>query len=415
MQSIRVEHISKQYRVGRQLPRLHDLFRRAGVYGSNDVHWAIHDISFNVHAGKAFGIIGPNGAGKTTILKILSRITAPTSGKVHVAGRLSALIELGAGFHPELTGRENIFLNATILGMRKSEIKKRFSDIVDFAELSEYLDTPVKRYSSGMYARLGFAIAAHLEPVVLLVDEVLAVGDYAFQQKCYARMDELRSHGTALIFVSHNFEAIRRVCDQCLVLYKGKAIFQGDSAEAIMTYSNAMRSASREAKHKAPLEEGLSQRVMTFEAEIVDVRLEDVAGQPISIIETGTSVTVVLEIVFHKSVSKPIFSLIMKTPDGTIVYDTTTRWMNIQTPNFCAGERCRVKFILGLPLLDGEYLLSVDVAASDFSHYYDQMERALSFYIISSDGAKGLANLAATVRIERLGAAEREIPAVPGH
>ena len=320
---------------------------------------------------------------------------------MHVSGRLAGMIELGAGFHPDLTGRENVFLNGTLLGMKKSEIATRFAAIVDFAEIGNYLDTPVKRYSSGMYARLGFAIAAHMEPDVLLVDEVLAVGDYAFQQKCYARMDELRAQGTALIFVSHNFEAIRRVCDHCLVLYRGNAIFQGNSAEAIMAYSNAVRRAAREAEQKGPLEEGLSQRVMTFDAEIVDVRLEDGAGRPVSILDTGTTATAVMEAVFHKNVSQPIFSLTVKTPDGQVVYDTTTRWMNHQTPHFNAGESCRVEFALCLPLLDGEYLLSVDIATSGFSHYYDQLERALSFWIKSADGAKGLVNLSATVRITR--------------
>jgi lipopolysaccharide transport system ATP-binding protein len=375
---------------------------RAKVFSAESVHWAVRDISFEVNPGAALGIIGPNGAGKTTILKILSRITLPTSGRVHLSGRLSAMIELGAGFHPDLTGRENVFLNGTLLGMKRAEIKTRFNEIVDFAGIGDYLDTPVKRYSSGMYARLGFAIAAHLEPNILLVDEVLAVGDYAFQQKCYARMDELRSRGTSLIFVSHNFEAIRRVCEQCLVLYQGRAIFQGGSAEAIMAYSNSIRRAAQQAEHEVPLEEGLAQRVMTFDAEITDVRIENSEGQAVSVIDTGTVVTAVIEVVFHKEVSQPIFSLMVKTPDGRVVYDTTTRWMNIKTPDFSPGDRCRVKFILSLPLLDGEYLLSVDVAASNFSHFYDQLERALSFWINSGNGAKGLADLAAAVKIIRI-------------
>ena len=186
------------------------------------------EVNFELQPGKALGIIGPNGAGKTTILKILAHVTQPTSGEMLINGRLAALIELGAGFHPDLTGRENIYLNGAILGMRKSDIKARFDRIVDFAGIGEFLDTPVvKRYSSGMYARLGFAIAAHVEPQVLLVDEVLAVGDYAFQMKCYARMDELRAAGSSLIFVSHNFEAVRRVCDTGLVMYRGENVFQG--------------------------------------------------------------------------------------------------------------------------------------------------------------------------------------------
>jgi ABC-type polysaccharide/polyol phosphate transport system ATPase subunit len=398
--SIKIEDICKKYRIGRKFPGF-------AIWGhtkdgvSEGIHWALRDISFSVQKGKALGIIGPNGAGKTTILKILSRVTHPTSGRMHVNGRLSALIELGAGFHPELTGRENIFLNGTLLGMSKSDIKSRFAEIVHFAEIDEYLDTPVKRYSSGMYARLGFSIAAHLKPEVLLVDEVLAVGDYAFQQKCYARMDELRSQGTSLIFVSHNFEAIRRVCDDCLVLYQGRSIYQGNTAEAIMAYSNALRRAARDLQQTAPREDGLAQRVMTFDAEITDVRILDCDGQPVSTLETGKAATVVMETVFHRSVSNPVFSLIIKTPDGQVVYDTTTHWMETQTPQFTAGERCRVEFKLRLPLLNGEYLVSVDVAASDFSHYYDQMERALSFWVKSSNGAKGLVDLAAAITIER--------------
>ena len=198
--SIVLDQISKRYRTGTGLTNFRDLFTDRRNTAPEKYHWAVKDVNFSLQPGDALGIIGPNGAGKTTLLKLLSRVTKPTSGNIHVNGRLSALIELGAGFHPDLAGRDNIFLNGTILGMRRSEIKSRFDEIVDFAGIGDYLDTPVKRYSSGMYARLGFAIAAHVDPQILLVDEVLAVGDYAFQQKCYARMDELRSHGTIFNF-----------------------------------------------------------------------------------------------------------------------------------------------------------------------------------------------------------------------
>ena len=213
------------------------------------------------------------GQEKPPFFKLLSRVTRPTSGDINVNGRLSALIELGAGFHQDLTGRDNIYLNGTILGMRRSEITSRFDQIVEFAGIGKYLDTPVKRYSSGMYARLGFAIAAHVDPQVLLVDEVLAVGDYAFQIKCYARMEELRRNGATLIFVSHNLEAVRQVCDRGLVMYRGEAIFQGSAPEAVVAYSDAIRQAARQTQVEVPLEEGLSQRIMTFDAEIERVRL----------------------------------------------------------------------------------------------------------------------------------------------
>jgi len=411
--SLEVNSISKRYQKGAGFPTLRAVLAGNGKGSGDgsefqDYHWAIKDVSFQLLPGEALGIIGPNGAGKTTILKILSHVTRPTSGALSINGRLSALIELGAGFHPDLTGRENIFLNGAILGMRKSEIRARFHQIVDFAGIGEFLDTPVKRYSSGMYARLGFAIAAHLDPEILLVDEVLAVGDYAFQMKCYARMDELRAKGTSLIFISHNLEAVRRVCDRGLVMYRGESIFQGTAAEAVVAYSDAIRQAAREAKSSVPLEEGLSQRVMTFDAEIESVKLQDRTGQAVSVMNSGTSATVTVGVSFHKKVAEPIFSVSIRTPDGRLVYDTTTRWMKITTPDFSAGDRCLVEFSLHLPLLEGEYQLGVDVAASDFSHYYDRVEHALAFWIKSTSGAKGLVELEAEVKFRKLMSAEEQ-------
>lgn len=403
--SIRADKISKRYKLGSSFPSLHAVFGRNGNGNQNnskqkEYHWAIKNVSFDLGPGEALGIIGPNGAGKTTILKILSQVTTPTGGQLFINGRLSALIELGAGFHPDLTGRENIFLNGTILGMRRSEIKERFEQIVEFAGIGEYLDTPVKRFSSGMYARLGFAIAAHVDPEIMIVDEVLAVGDYAFQTKCYARMDELRKKGVALIFVSHNLEAVRRVCDRGLVMYRGDAIFQGTAVDAVVAYSDAIRQAARAFKEMTPNEEGLSQRVMTFEAEIERVQLLDASGQPVTVLQSGARAAVVVDVVFHKEVKSPIFSFNIRTPDGRIVYDTTTLWMAIHTPDFSAGSRCRIEFALSVPLLDGAFELGVDIAASDLSRYYDLLERALGFWVKSSNGAKGLVDLGAKVSIQ---------------
>ena len=313
-------------------------------------------------------------------------------------GRFSALIELGAGFHPDLTGRDNIFLNGVILGMDRSEIKKRFDEIVDFAGINFYLDTPVKRYSSGMYARLGFAIAAHVDPRVFLVDEVLAVGDYSFQQKCYARMDHLRSGGTSLIFVTHNMDAVRRVCDKALVMYQGNNIFQGSSSEAVVAYSDAIREAARHSNLGVPEEDGLSQRVMTFDAEIERVRVLRSDGEEAAVVNSGAIVIVAIDILFHKDVREPIFSLTVRTPNGNLIYDTTTKWMGIQTPNFSAGERCVVEFQLSINLLEGEYQLGVDVGSADLTHYFDRMERALSFGVKGSEGAQGLVNLNAAIK-----------------
>lgn len=400
--TIVLDKVSKRYRIGTGLTNIRDLFTDRKNRANEKYHWAVNDVNFSLLPGQALGIIGPNGAGKTTLLKLLSQVTKPTMGSIQVNGRLSALIELGAGFHPDLAGRENIYLNGTILGMRRADIKARFDEIVDFAGIGDYLDTPVKRYSSGMYARLGFAIAAHVDPQILLVDEVLAVGDYAFQQKCYARMDQLRAQGTSLILVSHNMEAIRRVCDKGLVMYRGQDIYEGTSSDAVVAYSDAIRKAARESKLDVPQEEGLSQRVMTFDAEIARVEIHDLDGNPISVLQSGQEAIVSVEVLYHKPVQHPIYSLTIRASDGRMIYDTTTRWMNIETPSFSANTRSCVEFKINTSLLDGEYQLGVDVAATDFSHYYDRMESALGFWVKGTTSAQGIADLQAKFQIKQL-------------
>jgi lipopolysaccharide transport system ATP-binding protein len=197
---------------------------------------ALEDITFDVKAGETVGFIGKNGAGKSTLLKILSRVATPTRGSVHIRGRVSSLLEVGTGFHPELTGRENVYLNGAILGMTKNEIRRKFDEIVAFAEIAEFIDTPVKRYSSGMYVRLAFAVAAHLEPEILIVDEVLAVGDYDFQRKCLGKMKDVRTEGRTVLFVSHNMTAVNNLCARSILLEKGKIMADGPSADVTRTY-----------------------------------------------------------------------------------------------------------------------------------------------------------------------------------
>ncbi len=248
MSIISVENLSKQYRIGTKLPYKTfretlmnvitspaKLFKKNGS-DSNNTIWALKDVSFEVQQGEVLGIIGRNGAGKTTLLKILSRVTEPTKGEVRIRGRVGSLLEVGTGFHPELTGRENIFLNGAILGMRKEEIKKKFDEIVAFAEVEKFLDTPMKRYSSGMYVRLAFAVAAHLEPEILLVDEVLAVGDAAFQKKCLWKMEEVGKEGRTVLFVSHNMGAILQLCSQAVWIETGKIAAQGEVRTVVSCY-----------------------------------------------------------------------------------------------------------------------------------------------------------------------------------
>ena len=399
--SIQFIHISKRYRIGQGTLNLRELLSISKKRQTKRYHWAVKDVSFELYPGESLGIIGPNGAGKTTILKLLSQVTKPTSGEIQIQGRFSALIELGAGFHPELTGRDNIFLNGTILGLTKSDIKKRFDEIIEFAGIGTYLDTPVKRYSSGMYARLGFAIAAHVKPDVLLVDEVLAVGDFAYQQKCFARMEELRRNGTTLIFVSHNMDSVRKICDKSLVMYAGESIFQGTSSDAIAAYSNAIRQASRKSTLDVPAEGGLSQRVMTFDAELESIQLLNEKREPITVLSTGSNAILSMIISFHNNVKNPIFSFFIHNSNGILIYNTTTQWMKINTPEFLSGEKHQVEFKINLPLLEGIYELGGDIASRDLSHYFDRIEKALSFTIRGTNEAKGLVDLQPKLSINK--------------
>src|SRR4051794_37959089 len=259
---ISVENLGKRYRLGatrsnERYMALRDVISEKAkslVRGNRSKHdgrvsrtqefWALKNVSFEVHRGEVVGIIGRNGAGKSTLLKILSRITEPTEGRIRIKGRVASLLEVGTGFHPELTGRENVYLNGAILGMRGAEIKRKFDEIVAFAEVEKFLDTPVKRYSSGMYVRLAFAIAAHLEPEILVVDEVLAVGDAAFQKKCMGKMHDVAGQGRTVLFVSHNMAAVSNLCQRGIVLNRGRVTFDGSAKEALQVYNTSTLSGS---------------------------------------------------------------------------------------------------------------------------------------------------------------------------
>jgi len=255
---IKVENLSKLYNLGelhQQTNSFRDkvtsFFKKDNRPKKVETIWALKDVSFEVKKGEILGIIGRNGAGKSTLLKILSRITKPTRGKALINGRIGSLLEVGTGFHQELTGRENIYLNGAILGMRRAEINHNFDKIVAFAEIEKFIDTPVKRYSSGMYVRLAFAVAAHLEPEILLVDEVLAVGDVGFQKKCLGRMGEVSNEGRTVLFVSHNMAAINRLCEQCILLEEGQVQMMGTTESVIPSYLSQGESISGLAQLKA--------------------------------------------------------------------------------------------------------------------------------------------------------------------
>ena len=351
--AIRCENISKRYRLGTQekYKALRDAiagafaapFRRNGSAGDDAHVWALDDVSFEIKCGQVIGVIGHNGGGKSTLLKILSRITKPTRGYAAINGRVGALLEVGTGFHAELTGRENVYLNGAILGMAKAEINRKFEEIVAFAEVEKFIDTPVKRYSSGMYVRLAFGVAAHLETEILLVDEVLAVGDAQFQRKCFAKMNEIGRHGRTILFVSHNMASIRSICEEALILDRGRLVAKGEVNESVDRY---LAQAAAEADE-------------VVETNSFIVNSVQISSNHSVVIKTFDSVEVKVSFVPKAEVADAGLYVSILTPDlrrltGLDFKDFAT------APPLKAGEVCELGFAIeSLPLLPGMYQLEV--------------------------------------------------------
>ena len=303
----------------------------AALFGGWEHFWAVRDLSFDVERGEAVGIIGRNGAGKSTLLKLLSRITAPTRGEITIEGRLSALIEIGSGFHPELSGRENVYLNGAILGMRRREIAAKLDRIVDFAGLRPFIDTPVKWYSSGMFVRLGFAIAAHLEPEILLLDEVLAVGDLAFQAQCLDRVEEMRRAGTTVVFISHDLRAVERLCGRVLLMHEGTIVRSGLSADVIGHYLKTSMA-------------DVPARVSDASAvRLTSVSVEDGAQSSSAVFRPGEPITIRVDYAAAHRVAEVVFELWWYSVDGSLqcvlstetLADTTIETGNGSVRFFC--------------------------------------------------------------------------------
>jgi lipopolysaccharide transport system ATP-binding protein len=325
---IKVEHISKLYRIGAQEKQYGSLresivgalrspmgrLRRAVRSSSNETIWAVKDVSFEVKPGEVVGIIGRNGAGKSTLLKILSRITKPTEGAVDLFGRVGSLLEVGTGFHQELTGRENIYLNGAILGMGRTEIDRKFDQIVHFAEVDKFLDTPVKRYSSGMYVRLAFAVAAHLEPEILIVDEVLAVGDASFQKKCLGKMGDVARQGRTVLFVSHNMPAVKSLCGRAILLDEGRVTLDGSVDDVVNAYLTADND---EMARTGIIPDNAKRLYGTDEAKVRSVRLTDAAGEDVAQLYLGQAFRVEMTFEVFKEISESVIELGIVAMDGT--------------------------------------------------------------------------------------------------
>ena len=312
MIDLRLTEVSKRYRIRRETDAAGaSWLQKLASFARKEDFWALREVSFAVQRGEALGIIGHNGAGKSTILKLLSRITVPTAGEIMINGRLSALIEVGSGFHPELTGRENVYLNGSILGMMRREITEKLDSIVDFAELRQFIDTPVKRYSSGMYVRLGFSIAAHLNPDILLLDEVLAVGDAAFQRKCIERILELKQNGKTIVFISHDLRAVQKLCDRVILLKKGQIEADGDPSETIALYQSS-------SQQMAAPDAGGNGQAPTGEAVVTSLSFYDEDGRECLSFETGKPMKAVLNYRVYEPLTDVIFEVQFYSQEGRL-------------------------------------------------------------------------------------------------
>lgn len=397
---VEVRNISKQYRLGtayRRTENFREFLQRkfrepfhklrssnngAGA-GSANYFWALRDITFDVQEGEVLGIIGRNGAGKSTLLKILSRITDPTEGRAYVRGRLASLLEVGTGFHSELTGRENIFLNGAILGMRRAEIQAKFDEIVAFSEVEKFLDTPVKHYSSGMYVRLAFAVAANLNPEILVIDEVLAVGDVSFQKKCLGKMSEVSKGGRTVLFVSHNMATVENLCQKGIVLEKGQLVFSGTSKQAVKHYLNSVsggsdRDGSRVDLTNSPGRTRVSRPLLT-KIEFIDDDNEPLAG--------GLEIGGGLKIKVHFNLEKPTDSFNIGLGFNSVMGQRVFTAHSFFEPNRSHGERVGPQVftcdIPSLTLMPGDYNLRVWLDVNNAEA--DLIEDAARVTILESD------------------------------
>jgi len=361
-----------------ELLRRQRRFSSPGATGGRDF-WALRDVSFEISAGEIVGLIGRNGAGKSTMLKVISRITPPTVGRAAVRGRVGTLLEVGTGFHPELSGRENVFLNGAVLGMKRREIMRKYDEIVEFAGVQRFLETPVKRYSSGMYVRLAFAVAAHLEPEILLVDEVLAVGDAEFQRKCLGKMRDVASHGRTVLFVSHNLGAISRLCERALLFEAGRLREDGPAAEVISTYMSST-AASKDAgladvRDDAP-------RLGTAEARLRRVRLTGSDGAPLGALHLDERFRVSAEFEVVEAVSEVVFEVGVSTFAGDRLLTANSVDREQPPVPLAAGPR-EVTVELDALLLPGEFMIDVGVHRPNGTTI-DFVQGALRFSVLNA-------------------------------
>ena len=390
---ISVEGVSRRFRIqARETRTLKDLFVQRGRSEATDV-WALQDVSLRVARGEAVGLIGRNGSGKTTLLRLIAGIIKPTAGRVRAEGRIGSLLELGAGFHPDFTGRENVFLNGAIQGLRRADIRERFDEIVAFAELEHAIDRPVRTYSSGMTMRLGFAIAAFLDADILLLDEVFAVGDEAFQRKCFGRIFAFKEAGGTIVFVSHDASAVERLCERSVFLDAGRVAFDGPTREAVTRYRRALADDANPAERGAGLREWGSGEAAIDSAALVGEegsdRVQFLSGEPF---ELRVSVAAA-------DVPPPRLQLELRDDAGSLVAGHA---VDLRTLGWASGNGARdVRFRMdALPLADGRFHLRLGLTDESGEHVYHWLDDALVFVVYPGDDARGVVRFEGTWILE---------------
>jgi lipopolysaccharide transport system ATP-binding protein len=382
---LRVDKVSKKFALGEMHDSLRDLIPglvgrltgRTRTSARKTDFWALQDVSFELNRGEAFGIVGPNGAGKSTVLKLITGIMDPTAGQIVVKGRLSALIEVGAGFHPDLTGRENIYLNGAILGMKPAEIQRKFDAIMEFSGLADFIDTPVKRYSTGMYARLGFSVAAHVDPDILIVDEVLSVGDVVFQNRCLEKMNSIISSGATVVFVSHNLRAIAELCPRSILLERGQAVSAGPTQKVLTAYLERNSAHGRQSRPK----DVFVSRVTTRNS-----RSEAVS------FETREKIWVDVETECAED-SDP-FSVVIYLSDDRqyVVFHTSSEYLGYTPVSLKPGDRFHCTFEMTLNLGGGTYHLGVVLHRFNVQKDLDRLFPAATIFVNSEPTVRGAVN-----------------------
>jgi lipopolysaccharide transport system ATP-binding protein len=396
--ALQVENLSKKYTIGRKPGRsagyatlrdeiangVRSLLTRRGRREEPSTFWALSDVSFDVKHGEVIGIIGRNGAGKSTLLKILSRITVPTRGRARIYGRVGSLLEVGTGFHQELTGRENIFLNGAILGMTRAEINRKFDEIVAFSEIEDFLDTPVKRYSSGMYVRLAFAVAAHLEPEVLIVDEVLAVGDTGFQTKCLGKMSDVAGHGRTVLFVSHNMAAVQHLCSKALVLANGRVKFAGNTNEAIDHYTDTFApQGESDRSHSVDLVDAPGRRP-AYKQMLTRLELFTDQGKRVNgLLNMGAPLKLDISFKTAEAVPDIDLSLVFRNHVGQSVLEISSLYQHHRPVVHAAGDHTFTCEIPSLTLVPGDYRVSVYIDIHTVN--VDRVEDAVRLTVVEAD------------------------------